>query len=466
LAGNWDQDFAFKVYKTTASTTVWTATVTTEPKIVFFDGVKGTNVASQAACNSEGKWYWAGNVLSVYSATDPDTAYTSPGIEVGARDYCLGPAGHSYLTFDNLKLEKTNALFMNSSGTHVTVSNCELAYSPGHGIVFGTTSGDNVVEDSEIYGCGTPGGATGAIFTWKDAATAGHENIIRRNYIHDNPGQFGIEINSNYYIVEYNKLSTNGNSAEECVGIEVCNYDNDGYAQHVTVRYNQVIAQDGNSCAVGINADDYARYVDIYGNIAYGCSGSGFGVWRANDINLYNNTAYGNNLDFHSLLTIFAELPIRGSAPGNVSNIVVKNNAMQATEANTYAVYLDANTYGSSGLSITNNCWYAAATNWYFWNATGGNNLATWNALTGVGTDLNSDPAFTNAAGGDFTLAGTSPCRDAGVNLGAAYDDTLMPGSLWPADVILGDQDEHGPGWEIGAYIFPKMMLRAGVGGS
>ena len=62
---------------------VWQATLTTEPASVKFNGTEGTEQASIVACNAEGYWYWdsATSLLYVYSTSDPDTAYISPGIE-------------------------------------------------------------------------------------------------------------------------------------------------------------------------------------------------------------------------------------------------------------------------------------------------------------------------------------------------------------------------------------------------
>lgn len=60
---------------------VWSADLTTEPGRVKFDGVLGTKVASAALCVAENDWYWAEDVLYVYSTADPDTAYVNPGIE-------------------------------------------------------------------------------------------------------------------------------------------------------------------------------------------------------------------------------------------------------------------------------------------------------------------------------------------------------------------------------------------------
>jgi len=67
------------------------------------------------------------------------------------------------------------------------------------------------------------------------------------------------------------------------------------------------------------------------------------------------------------------------------------------------------------------------------WGTTDYTTLATWRTATSQeANSINSNPLFTNAAGGDFTLAVGSPCIDAGVDLGTDYQMALAPGSTWP----------------------------------
>jgi hypothetical protein len=80
---------------------------------------------------------------------------------------------------------------------------------------------------------------------------------------------------------------------------------------------------------------------------------------------------------------------------------------------------------------------------------------AAWEAAYGGRAySVETDPKLTNPAGGDFTLQATSPCIDAGADLGPAYSTALMPGSSWPSNVLTGDQYGTGQWWEIGAYLF------------
>ncbi|MHA2069536.1 MAG: hypothetical protein ACXABY_34670, partial [Candidatus Thorarchaeota archaeon] len=59
------------------------------------------------------------------------------------------------------------------------------------------------------------------------------------------------------------------------------------------------------------------------------------------------------------------------------------------------------------------------------------------------------DPSFTDGPNNDYTLAEGAAVIDAGVDLGATYDDALDPaGTDWtttPPTVATGDQDDYGP---------------------
>ena len=70
LASGWTQ----------TSGTVWQASVTTEPKLVFFNGTLGIHKSILTGVTAAKQWYWAANVLYVYSTSNPATAFTNPGV--------------------------------------------------------------------------------------------------------------------------------------------------------------------------------------------------------------------------------------------------------------------------------------------------------------------------------------------------------------------------------------------------
>jgi hypothetical protein len=88
--------------------------------------------------------------------------------------------------------------------------------------------------------------------------------------------------------------------------------------------------------------------------------------------------------------------------------------------------------------------------------------LADW--FSESSQDSNSptsaDPLFDDAANGLFYLKNGSPAINTGTDLGASYDDALLPGSSWPSSVQIDDQDDYEGAWEIGAYIFQPGTIR------
>lgn len=136
---------------------IWQATVTTEPSQVFFDGVRGIKVASVALCNSAGKWYWENNILYVYSDSDPDTAFTSPGIEPASRSQTISSTDKNYVTIENLETKYTNESALTGSitingGTNVILSSLTIHDNDGKSAVRLYGDGNSkTIQNSTIY---------------------------------------------------------------------------------------------------------------------------------------------------------------------------------------------------------------------------------------------------------------------------------------------------------------------------
>lgn len=455
----------------TGQENTWNATVTTQPKTVVFNTTHGTLVASKAAVNSANEWYWTGNVLSIYSTSDPDTAYTAPGIQAGIRDHAIYASAKDYITIDGIEAQAgnhaTNGTIhfeQGSASTRVgiTVTNCTVKYPAGYGIGFGHYADVGTTTDSEISSNTVIGGTFG-INLFQVNASAGHENTIAYNDVSGFVTE-GISVRGNYSIIEYNNVHDGGSLTELGGGIHLYSGGvGEGTGDNNIIRYNLVEGIRGHLYdGYGISADQWCDDNVIAYNAIYDTDGPGIYLFDSDGCSILNNTIY------NACVNTAADGLQRGgirltssAAPDNLTdNAVVKNNVCYMTSSSSYAVYVDANTYGNT-LDITNNDWYRASGNWYFWNATGGATLATWNALTGVGTDLNSDPLFVNAAGGNFTLKPNSPAIGAGTDLGASYDDAIKPGSTWPSSVTTVDQDSYGS-WEMGAYAFTYILSTNG----
>jgi SH3-like domain-containing protein len=70
-------------------------------------------------------------------------------------------------------------------------------------------------------------------------------------------------------------------------------------------------------------------------------------------------------------------------------------------------------------------------------------------------TDLgNTDPDFEDEANDKYWVQAGSPAIDAGVYLDASIVKALLPGSVWPSDVVAVDPYMDGTQREIGAYAY------------
>jgi PKD repeat protein len=422
-------------------TNVWVSYLAVDTSQVFFDGKKGNKQLSLANVDSEYDWYCDSNFLYVYSTSDPDT-HT---IEVGQRPYCIYSSGKDYIVVDGLQLQYSN--FNNrgiitiseaaeATSTGWTIQNCTIKEGAGSGIFFYAGIGylhDTIIYNNVIH----DNGVSGIRAEWIDG-NAGNENIISNNTIYNNPS-LGIQCIANYWIIENNEVYSNGTNSGGGIGIANFDYDG-GYGENCIVRYNIVRDNNGSgNNGSGIFADYLSDNNQIYYNLIYGNWGSGIDVYSANNVDVFNNVCYGNVQG--SPRGQRAEIRVIEDGSHECSNVVLNNNIAQATETNEYAIYVGKGAHDSSGLDITNNCWYRASGDWWYYNSGGGSSLDTWNEKIGVGTDLNSVPLMTNPGSDDFKLQEGSPCINAGTDVGLTQD-------------YAGNTVPYGCCVDIGAFEF------------
>lgn len=425
----------------------WQATVTTEPKVVLFDGVRGMKRAALGDLLAAGDWFWAANVLYAYGESDLDTVYTNPGVTVGALANNINTNQKNYLTFDHLILHGANTvlnggLYLNNS-TNVTLQNSEVRFAAKAG-VYASNGSAHLITNNELHnnGCGFQ--------TYQYAGSAAGITTVSHNRVHHNAdginGGDGILFYGNYLIAEYNTIYDNGPSganlgAASSIGLHIYTTValKDTYGLHNILRYNIISGQlSGTADGAGIELDHGVSDAQVYYNVSYGNAGPGIDTYEAS-FTAYNNVCYGN-MQNALYSGVKAEFLVTDNPDGLALTITAKNNIAYATAAATYAISIG--TAYDQTLDITNNIWYAPnVANWYFWNNAGGGTLATWNALTGIGTDKNEDPLFVSPATGDFHLQAASPCRDAGVDVGLTSD-------------YAGHLVKFGTAPDIGAYEF------------
>ncbi len=111
---------------------IWKVARSTSPTQVFFNELRGAKQTTLSTVNAALKWYWTSSTLYVYSAGNPGTVYTAPGIESTARDHAVSFNSKSNVIVRGLGLEKTrgNVVFMSNTIQNCTLEDCILLQGP------------------------------------------------------------------------------------------------------------------------------------------------------------------------------------------------------------------------------------------------------------------------------------------------------------------------------------------------
>lgn len=409
-----------------AEDNIWQATVTPEVHDVWLDDVEGTEQASAAACTAEGYWYWASSVLYLYSDTDPDTAYTDPGV-LAADSWRERPVyvyGQSYITLigngATVKQSRMSGIYVRSLTNEVH---------------------DVTIEDFEIHNIRE--GHAGANYAIQ-AQNVSSNLIIRKINAHHcrwNGFSIGALFGTGYalsdYLIEDCWVHHNDHN-----GIDNHVVPAGGTLQNVIIRNNRCHDNDNNG--IYLRNESSTGTVSnsvVYSNISYSNGSHGINLDaqgssnRPDDCVVVNNTCVGNGTD--AVMNYGAGINM-DSNNGICKNNICYNNSINGTYDRQISVL-------SSDDSIVvdyNLAWADSGTDFYRESGhdyTHAEYQATGQQLHG----LSEDPKFADADNDDYTLASDSPCVGAGETLGAAYDDGLMTSSTWPTGVVTGDRDDY-----------------------
>lgn len=458
-------------------TSVWTAALTTEPTRVWFDGTLGTEVASAALCNSANKWYWASNVLYVYSTTDPDSAYTAPGIEAATLSSGIITGMQDYITIDGFafKRQTLESILVNcwtvTSPTGIIVQNNTITDVDLYGILVGNTGGtfktpNNVtIQNNTItnYHRAYPGPGSGytsgtitapAIYVAAGDGSGGDGITISGNTItSDITGQNANQYRDGIYITTGDNLTITGNTITGSDhGIVVCGPETAGcYAETHTISKNYVhdTADDG-IWLQGTNAtDSKINYNLLVRNGDQGIATQACGAGSYGSID--NNTIISS----YECSALF----IFGIGSTNFRNNIIYDYATHNSNADptngnvVAAVCLSTGTANLGTGTVDNNIYYKSGNSTPFYELTlTARTLTQWKGdMSKDASSVSADPLFINASAGDFRLRPSSPARNAGtdVSLTTDYEGRSVPKGSAP---------------DIGAYEYPS--TGQGGGGS
>ena len=456
---------------------LWEVTsYTTEPEQVFFDGNFGDRKASAEACVNEYDWFWGSDTLTVYAASDPDTLYTDPGVEAGQRDSCFDMEGIDHLTIDGVIFSHSNKGGIDNidsnpdSSDSITIQNCTSEWNWLYGVkVDGITAyTDWTIQDNVFRHNGSCG---------VQVRRTSSDGLIRRNTAYENgkyqnDGETGGEYDLDFsaglkllgwrgsphtlqdWVVEHNLVYNNGPTtpaSDSGNGTGLWADECGATSGHPNIfRHNLVY---GNK-APGMYIEK-SDYTEVYGNVFYDNAATdsswtirllAYDNLPASYNKIYNNTVVDGG---------FGNLGVNSQADGDaqVNYNLIKNNIFVGApdHASSYTMCGFQNggandTTNGTGNEVKYNCFGAErGTKYIYWGASHYYTIDSFETAAGAAAsgNLGSDPSFTAAGTDDYTLASDSPCIGAGANLGADYDDALMPSSTWPDGVVTGDQDDY-----------------------
>ena len=362
-------------------TNVWNATVTVQPKVVWFNGVKGVKATSKSGLSLPNSWYWSANVLSV------NTAGTPSGVEAANRSQALLVDTKDYLVVNGLELCRTNDVTVKlRNSNHSTVESCSIHDSPIQAIYSNIGGGNHTVDHCEIYNTGiynTVGG-NGSGIQWLNT-TIGTQTVTN-NYFHDIGG---VPLDHGVY-----------NEGGTCI-----------------FRYNHVKNSTGTGFKDGIGGA-LVQY-----NVFENCQQAAVLVALASNTKVYNNTIY------HCGTYPGGASPYYGlwfAGNGSQSGVEWKNNIIDGSG-------IALGVIGSStGLTSDYNLIYlVGGIRVGSTPQTDCANLTTWRSATAQDAhSLSADPKLVLPDSGDFRLQSSSPGIGAGTNVGLGQD---FSGAALPA---------------------------------
>lgn len=376
----------------------------------------GDTVNLQGGCVQAG-----GSIITVAGSSGSQLTFTSYGTGQGIIDgtsvtYAIETNGASYINLTNLEIRNAQNVdvFLRNS-QNITVDRSTIHAAFGQCIYIGTGGGSHLISNNNIYACGVTNTTFGSGSGIQTDNAEISPSTFRSNYIHDlgsaGGGDHAIYDQTNGDVSQFNYFSNiTGGTAIKIDGNNV-------------VVQNNVFTNDASG---GIYQDPYSGM-----------------------------QAVGNTFYNTGTVSPFAAIFVNGN--GSQTGNVIKNN-IDVVPGSRYSTFVTLATSAAGVVSDYNDV-YGSGIWWGQWSNGGSySSLAAWK--TGTSQDAHSiasNPLFSGAAVGIFTLQAGSPAIDAGANLGSTYQTGILPASTWPAVVSTANQSNYGAGWEMGAFIFPTI---------
>ena len=401
-------------------------------------------------------WFDNGN-NRVYVRTSGDDNPSGYTFEISQRDYCFYGNGKSYINIDGIALRNADEENLkNQAGSNWIINDLDTQYAWGAGIFLWGTAAETGVDDCIIQNStamynGSTGfyagnyGLNGQILN----NTASY-NCIADSYdtnagikIWSGPTPDPVRDNLSGWTVAYNQSDHNGDGTTfRGAGIWL------DFTNSNIVKFNRVF----DNYLVGIWAEKCSG-TQIFNNVVYNhtsshISNSGRGIqvgmsdrdeYTVEDNLVYNNTVYNSRQG----LVLFG----RSGGVGVLQNNEFINNICLLNSIDD--IYRDENGVGSGNIWQYNS--FGVEPIDINWDGSAYTTYDAWEtAYGGTTNSVETDPLFTNAAGGDFTLQAGSPACRGGTYL-SGYTTKWKWGQTDPLTLITIED-----ALSIGAYACPK----------
>ena len=452
--GNW----------TDQSGNIWTITLVDDIYRAWFDGTEFLQSETAGGVDITSRWHYTGTTLSVYATENPSTFYASMESArlMGGTGWTVVVSGKTYIDFEGLDIRGGYSSVYLRNCSYINFNDMAIGMDAGS---IGIESWNNNDQTSDYINIYDSTFATGYDFVYDFEKPGPSDGIsvrdgssnwnVQRNTF-TNWGHCALlviqmidDVDITDFDFSYNDVSGPNVSYMRGFDVEgIANSIASVYIHHndfhdMTVR-NQISGQ--NTHVYANLFRDVTESPAIAQQVGQGLSIESYGSLVVTGNKIYNNTFYNIASVGLRVSTNSTHVAISGN---EVKNNIFSQCGQDSASWPDLALWHELDNAISSN-TYSNNDWHESG------QATimryRGNDYTVTNFEGAISqSDVAADniqlaPLFKNAAGGDFTLTSSSPCRNAGTYL-VGYEAKLDPTSTWPDDVRTRDDI-----LSIGAY--------------
>ncbi len=393
-----------------------------EPNMVFFDGIFGTKIPALSNLNGVNQWFWDSRTLYIYSASDPNMAYTSPGIETTTIWWNGIFCKYSHIIIEDItvkhfKIDGIQIKPNTGNGlTDVIVRRCRCTYNWANGIYSSNNdnqadySVSNVLIEDCIFDYNREFGIK--IYEYSNNISVKNNSVHHNGWIPSSPwGRHGISVRGstpargpNEVIIEKNTVYNNY-ECDQCPSPEGAGIQADDNAKNIIIRYNNIYNNEGQGITLNV-----ANNCKIYGNLIYnngdGDSSADSGIML---INSHHNSIYNNVIHENRKYGIYVY-----DTTGRTTDTVIKNNIFSKNAILELRVYPGAQNNFTSNYNLFHHPQNDSFIEW----VNGFYSFSQYKTVSGQDfKSIQADPYFIDPNNSNFHLKETSPCIGSGTDM-------------------------------------------------